>query len=468
MPKEIQINDTHLIVLKRNSHDEGVSIDYLPIINPMRDLLDSTYKKCEDEISHKEYANEILDSDKNLRNIFLLDYDFCWAISRPFQGLADLSGCRFDYDNNLSQQKIEEEVLEDKKWLKNELKHRDLAYALELSYKKAKDDSSIVSMSHRRHGWTQAPFRLTKNLEVQFKTNFGYGRKSYFYSKLIFKEIDIIPFSEWVRYRDSRYDEILLYSQSYRLENQNWKTAMEYVRDAINLCVEDELKFIEKYIVTECKWLIRGLKAICNVEKPSELFLKKMIKRDRMDYKGERLSGSLNFIKSIQEYESIISVNNFINDLEQLCEDELPTLLQELEEIHEDLKKAKKSLTIEEPKYKKIQDKYGEISKKFLPLKKLHQRISIYKIKSPDTGENLQKLFEIKYHDYGEIKTEYEKIKTEYEKIEKKYREILKLINSLRWYDRSFNKYIDKIDNHLQMYRKNYKGVGQRNKLDRI
>ena len=107
MVNEIQINDTHLIVLKRNSHDEGVSIDYLPLINPMRDLLDGVYKKCEDEISHKEYANEILDSDKNLRNIFLLDYDFCWAISRPFQGLADLSGCRFDYDNNLSQQKIE-------------------------------------------------------------------------------------------------------------------------------------------------------------------------------------------------------------------------------------------------------------------------------------------------------------------------------------------------------------------------
>ena len=185
-----------------------------------------------------------------------------------------------------------------------------------------------------------------------------------------------------------------------------------------------------------------------------------------MDYKGEKLSGSLNFIKSIQEYESIISVNNFINDLEQLCEDELPTLLQELGEINDDLNKAEKNLTIEEPKYKKIQDKYGEISKKFLPLQKLHERISIYGIiKNPDTPKNLQKLFEIKYHDYGEIKTEYEKIKTEYEKIEKKYREILKLINSLHSYDRRFKRYIDKIDDHLQMFRKNYKGVGQRKKL---
>ena len=56
---------------------------------------------------------------------------------------------------------------------------------------------------------------------------------------------------------------------------------MEYVRDAINLCVEDEVKFIEKYIVTECKWLIKGLKEICNVEKPSNLFLKKFEEEKR-------------------------------------------------------------------------------------------------------------------------------------------------------------------------------------------
>ena len=422
MPNEIKINDTHLIVLKRNSHDEGVSIDYLPLINPMRDFLDGVYKKCEDGISHKEYANEILDSDKKIRNVFLSDYDFCSLLNKPFQSLGILTGTRFEYDSDLSPEKIEKEVLEDKKWLKNELKLRDLAYALELAYEKAEDDSSIVSMSHRRRGWTQAPFTLSKNLDVQFLTNFGFGRSSYFYVKLRFKEIDIIPFSEWVIYRYINAHQIMRYSQSYELENQEWKTAMEYVRDAINLCVEDEVGFVEKYVVTECKWLIKGLKEICNVEKPSDLNLKNIKeKRDRMDYKGNKLSGSLNFIKSIAEYESITSVNNFINDIEQLCEDELPTLLQELGEIHDDFKKAKKSLTIEEPKY-------VGISKKFLPLKKLHQRISTYEIKNPDTAENLQKLFEIKYHDYGEIEVKYLII-------EDKYLKIKKLIFNLNRYD---------------------------------
>ena len=470
MVNEIQINDTHLIVLKRNSHDEGVSIDYLPLINPMRDLLDDAYKKCQDGLSHIEYANEILDSDKNIRNVFLSDYDFCWLLNKPFQELGTLSDYRFEYDSDLSPEKIEKQVLEDKKDLMHQLKLRDKAYVLKLAYEKAKDDSNIVSMSHRRIGWTDEPFSSTKNLDVQFKTNFGYGKSSYFYVKLRFKEIDIIPFSEWVLYRYINYRQIMHYSQSYELENEDWKTAMEYVRDAINLCVEDELKFIEKYIVTECQWLIKGLKAICNVEKPSDQYSKRMTeKRDRMDYKGEKLSGSLNFITSIAEYESITSVKKFINDLEQLCEDELPTLLQEQGENIDDLIKAEKSLTIEEPKYEKIKYKYNEISQKFLPLEKLHERISIYGIiKNPDTPKNLQKLFEIKYHDFGEIKAQYLEIKAEYKKIEKKYFEILELIRRLRQYDRNFERYIDKIDDHLQMYGKNYKSVVQHKKLESI
>ena len=445
MPNEIKINDTHLIVLKRNSHDEGVSIDYLPLINPMRDLLDDAYKKCQDGLSHIEYANEILDSDKNIRNVFLSDYDFCWLLNKPFQELGTLSDYRFEYDIDLSPEKIEKQVLEDKKDLMHQLKLRDKAYVLKLAYEKAKDDSSIVSMSHRRIGWTDAPFSTTKNLDVQFKTNFGYGKSSYFYAKLRFKEIDIIPFSEWVLYRYINYRQIMHYSQSYNdLENEDWKTAMEYVRDAINLCEEDELKFIEKYIVTECQWLIKGLKDICNVEKPIDKYSKEMIEiRARMDYKGEKLSGSLNFISSIAEYESITSVNKFINDLEQLCEDELPTLLQEQGENIDDLIKAEKSLTIEEPKYEKIKYKYNEISQKFLPLEKLHERISIYGIiKNPDTPKNLQKLFEIKYHDYGEIRDKYKEITG-------KYSEIKILIRSLEVYDRNFERYIAKIDKYF-------------------
>ena len=149
MPNEIKINDTHLILLKRNSHDESVSIDYLPIINPMGDLLDGVYKKCEDKITHKDYAEEILNSDAKLRSMFLIEYDFCVELHEAWQDLEDLSDYHFDYDDDLTDQKIKEEVSRNKEWLMCELEYRDLAYALELAYEKAEDKKSIISMSHR-------------------------------------------------------------------------------------------------------------------------------------------------------------------------------------------------------------------------------------------------------------------------------------------------------------------------------
>ena len=76
MANDLEINSTHLVVLKKNNHDKTVLIDYLLLSNPKRKLLDRAYKKCRDEHFHKEYPNEILDADEELRSIFLKDYDF--------------------------------------------------------------------------------------------------------------------------------------------------------------------------------------------------------------------------------------------------------------------------------------------------------------------------------------------------------------------------------------------------------
>ena len=309
-----------------------------------------------------DYMNEILDYDHRLREV-LLDYDFCLHISRPWQGLDDNSQISFSYSkNDLSEEEKKNEALKDKKYLKEILEEHDLAYAIELAYENAENDSSIVAISHRKLGWAYPSFNLTKNLDVQFLTNFGYGNKSYFCIKLRFKNIDIIPFSEWVRYSDSRYDELLSYSQDYHVKNSSWKGAMAYTRSAVNLCVEDESKFIEKYITSECEWLVNGLKDIVAERKAMNDFDEK---RDRIEYKGMKISGALNFIKSIKEFDSEISVKKFIKDIEQLNKDMLPILLQELGQINYGLYLAEGELT----KYKPIYDKINE---RFSPLVKLN------------------------------------------------------------------------------------------------
>jgi len=475
MANDLEINSTHLVVLTKNDHDKSVLIDYLPFSNPKRKLLDRAYKKCCDEHFHKEYPNEILDADEELRSIFLKDYDFCALLDRPYQEISFNSKLRFDYASELDQIMIETQVKRNKIQIHEELKIRDLSYSLEIAYKKAQDDTNIIAMSHRRRGWNEGPFELTKKLHVQFKTNFGFGRKSYFYAKLRFKDIDIIPFSEWVRYNDTTYNEILEYSQRYEVANESWKNAMEYVKDAINLCVKDEVEFIETYVITECKWLLEGLIGICDVENPSDKFLKEMAeKRDRVDYKGEKLSGSLNFIENIAEFESLTSVSNFIKELEKICEDELPTLVQEYKENSNDLSKAEINLEIEQPIWHKLQVDLNEITGTFIPLQKKYERISAlrerikkYEAKNLDGGQRLHELFKIKYHDYEEIKVDYLKIKPKYEDIgakcsksQAKNIKIQRLIKKFKDYKNQFEFYIGKIDNHLLTFTQNYNGIG--------
>jgi len=476
MTDKLEINETHLIVLKKNNHDRSVLIDYLPISNPMRKLLDRAYKKCRDNHLYKEYPNEILKSDSELRSIFLKDYNFCPLLDKPYQDVLYLSNLQFEYDSELEQIEIEEEVKKDKYELLKDLQIRDLAYSLEIAYKKAMDDQNVIAMSHRRRGWTEELFELTKKLKIKFKTNFGYGSKRYFYAKLIFKDIDIIPFSEWVEYRNITYNEILRYSRKYKVENQSWKNAMEYVRDASNLCIKDELNFIKTYIITECEWLIKGLKGVCDIENPNDRFLIKIAnKRDRMDYKGNKLSGSLSFIKSLFEYESkITSVKNFIDDLEQLCEDELPSLIQEYKVNSIDLKREENNLEIEEPIFYQLQLDSNEISGVFIPLEKkykrigaLYERISKYQTKHLDSGKKLIDLFNIKYPDFKEIQNNYKETKPKYEEIQVKYGEsqiryekFIKQIRRFKAYKRDFESYIEKIDNHLLTYRQNYKSIG--------
>jgi hypothetical protein len=428
-----KINESHLIVLKKNTHDDGVSIDYLPIINPLKGVFDDVYSKCDDDIVNMEYVNKILDHDHRLREA-LLDYNFCLHVRRPWQGLDDNSKINFSYSkDNLTEEEEKNEVLKDKKDLKEILEEHDLAYAIELAYENAENDSSIVAISHRKHGWAYPSFNLTKNLGVQFLTNFGYGNSSYFCIKLRFKNIDIVPFSEWVRYSDSRYDELLSYSQDYHVKNSSWKGAMKYTQSAVNLCVEDESKFIEKYITSECEWLVNGLKDIVAERRAMNDFDEKI---DRMAYKGRKVSGALNFIKSISEFDSLISVKNFINDIEKLNKDLLPVLLQELGQVNYDLHLVENKLT----KHKPIYDKINKI---FSPLVKLKVRISSINDKNPDAYDSLIKLFNDKYHNYDELQDESTKAR-------KKYQNIERSIADLNRYDRGFKRYIEKITNYFE------------------
>ncbi len=41
---------------------------------------------------------------------------------------------------------------------------------------------------------------------------------------------------------------------------------MEFSKDACNLSMTDEVKFVEKYVINQCEKMVRGLEEIFNME----------------------------------------------------------------------------------------------------------------------------------------------------------------------------------------------------------
>ena len=85
----------------------------------------------------------------------------------------------------------------------------------------------------------------------------------------------------------------------------------------------------------------------------------------------------------------------------------------------------------------KLKPEYDRVTRSFLPLKKLRIRIS--KIKNPVVSMNVQTLFEIKYRE----------ILDKHKEITGKYYGIMTLIRNLEQYEKSFNRYISKIDKYF-------------------
>ena len=75
------------------------------------------------------------------------------------------------------------------------------AYSIRKAYETCKSDENIIIFSHRTSGWSNPVYQLTPNFSVEVLTNFGYGRSSYFYTRLKYKNIEITPFSDWINYR---------------------------------------------------------------------------------------------------------------------------------------------------------------------------------------------------------------------------------------------------------------------------
>lgn len=211
----VKVNETHMCVLRKVENEDRVKVDFIELKSPYQDCLDELKRMADND---NRTVIELQDYVKGSSlNRFTSDFDFCSFLSDPYQWIPCLPKISFadyqsriaDFDKQKDVSGKERYVREERKNYYRRIKNRDLPATLENLYYTLGRDPSVLAYSHRRVGWASPEFKLNDDIKVAFLTNFGYGRASYFFLRIHYKGIGILPYSEWVHYRKASTYEII-------------------------------------------------------------------------------------------------------------------------------------------------------------------------------------------------------------------------------------------------------------------
>lgn len=443
------INEEVLSVLRKNKLTNQIEVDYVSIEKPLAKIIDNFSALCDNPNSTLQQVINFIRTTNEL-NQLTTHYRYCVCLSGSYQA--------FDANNQdtiaeiinrqqlmLLNQKnrvpkvsiwckilgyifvrsptddVKNAITDYKKELKAKYILWSKAFSIDKTYRLCEEDKSIMAYSHRSVGFTNPVYQLTTNFSVEIKTNFGYGRSSYFYSILKYKNIEITPFSEWIDYEFAKFSEIVRYTQSHLLRNEYWLEAMDFSKDACNLSMADEVKFVEKYVIDECESMVSGLEDIFR----KESFSFKHIKKDQDQYKvdkkghvlvefrGEKISGALDFISKILEFEKIASIKSFINRIEECNIRIQPILIVESKIIKVKISNLTAERNALKLKYDKVIKDNNDYNRERAELQNQMISSGQLNVKEFDFEKFLNE-FCNKYPDYVEFVKEYNKVTKNY------------------------------------------------------
>lgn len=206
--QESTINDDLLCTLVHI--DNGVDIEYIRYENSLESELQGLVLLCEDESSCFDDIVKYILSTNSFGEL-TGEFKYCVSLDGTYQGFILKSDSMLreietwekviDFNERHSAQyNKDEDIKKYKNQIKNDYTNWCNSLAINKAYRLCHNDKNVLAFSHRICGWSNPVYQLTANFSVEVKTNFGYGRSSYFYTKLAFKGLEITPFSHWAQY----------------------------------------------------------------------------------------------------------------------------------------------------------------------------------------------------------------------------------------------------------------------------
>lgn len=469
-----KINEEVLCILRYK--DDELIIDYELIENHFSSEKIAIKKLCETNFDNLPNIVKYLKTTESIK-LLQKQFKYCKKIDSSYQGFTVNIDERIKQINrsrdlfylnakNNKEYNIEENIFNLQVELIDEFTLWVSAYNIEKTYRKCFDDKFILTFSHRINGWSNPEYKLSDNFTVELKTNFGYGGASYFYIKLKYKNIEITPFSEWIDYEIAKFSEIIRYTKSfaYRLfrgtyngkrayrqiiKNSNWQDAIDFAKIACNDSLKNEEDFIRKYIIDECETMVVGLEKFFSF---SEFTFKgeydthyKVDKAGHqlMEFRGEKISGALDFISKILEFDTIAEIKSFIVRIEVCNKKIQPLIVEELKAIKIKLKLLNSEMAILKPKYLILIEKNqnymrhkNEIRRQLIVSKELDGNNIDF--------EKLNKTFLDKFPEFSAFENEYNNVSIQYKVLTEQIQNLTNLFKTITTYNMKISNYFGK------------------------
>lgn len=450
---EEQINKSFLCVLKKN--ESSVSFDTIPITETYAEEYSEILSMISLARSAGKYTSStILDKIKksnDLNKTFTVEYSHCYnfSLSAPYQDHKSIEQVDYkvgNFSKELDPVEIEKMKL-DKLFELTEYYQK--AHQIDVANKKVESDKNIIAYSHRRIGWKGIEYKFDKNFQFHCHTNFGYGSSSYFHLILVYKNIQVVPYSDWIIYRYADAYSIMRYTRKYYTLDKEWYSAFMFAEQSINHYLANKKGFVEQYIIQEVEKMVEGLEKILTDSRFQLLGVYDSLQsfdyyaRELIDFRGEKISGATAFIKSLLTLDEIISVDKYVNRIVQCTVTIKPIVERELEQVNIEL------IDIE-PKIQKLERKMNGANNKFKKAQVLNDDIK-------SLFDNLRKKSSFTFINdvqaalltYTIFEKEYIGLRDKSTKLNNEYYKMVEVKNLLIKYQEKFTKYIDIIDGYF-------------------
>ncbi|SMD41761.1 hypothetical protein SAMN00777080_0292 [Aquiflexum balticum DSM 16537] len=283
-----------------------------------------------------EFYDFLCEKISGKRHPLLDNIDYCLYYSYPYQGIR-WTTLKDEFEKHIEKFKkavVENNVEEIQEYNKlhfgfDRNRFDFFAFNDSLESVKIKFKDSIVAYSHNYVGFTEILFIVDENFKFYIDSNLGFGKSSYFFLKVNYKGVQIVPFSKWIYFRYEKTSIIKKYTVEYPLARSSWTRCFNYIIESYQLYKTNESLFINKYMVGELDEMLRQVKEVFSSdneiktsywdeEQTEHLEEVITIYEEILFYQGHKIVGCLDFVGSILVLsEFSVEVSFYIEKIEE-------------------------------------------------------------------------------------------------------------------------------------------------------